>query len=70
LKLAEGGDYLLRNIGKRPISVDGRIIVEGEAAKLSNEAMIEINPIKLKFLKNENYKPKKIEDRPKWPQTH
>uniref|UniRef100_A0A914CKF7 FHA domain-containing protein n=1 Tax=Acrobeloides nanus TaxID=290746 RepID=A0A914CKF7_9BILA len=55
LKLAENGDIFLHNIGKRPIFVDGKSILQGDKAKLENNSLIELSCIRLLFQRNEHY---------------
>jgi hypothetical protein len=60
LKMSEGGECLLRNIGKKYLVVDGQVLVTGEAAKLTNNSLIEVAQIRLKFLRNAEYRPPRM----------
>lgn len=56
MKLYENGDFLLHNLGNRPIYVDGKSVIKGDRAQLQNNSVIEIGLIILHFTRNENYK--------------
>uniref|UniRef100_A0A915E6E3 FHA domain-containing protein n=1 Tax=Ditylenchus dipsaci TaxID=166011 RepID=A0A915E6E3_9BILA len=56
MKLYENDEILMHNLGKRPIYVDGKSILQGEKARLNNNSIIEISLIKLNFTRNETTK--------------
>jgi len=53
IKLRIGGDFYISNLGKRSIFVDGKSVVQGNKAKLSNNSLIEISHVRLVFAVNE-----------------
>uniref|UniRef100_A0A914I9D8 FHA domain-containing protein n=1 Tax=Globodera rostochiensis TaxID=31243 RepID=A0A914I9D8_GLORO len=55
LKMTDNGECTIRNLGRRPIYVNGLPLLENEATILPQNSTIEIAKMKLKFMKNENY---------------
>lgn len=56
MRLYDNNEFVIYNIGKRPIYVDGVSVVHGDKARLNNNSIIEIALIRLHFIRNENYK--------------
>eukprot|EP00123_Amoebidium_parasiticum_P010461 comp20119_c0_seq1/m.24830 comp20119_c0_seq1/g.24830 ORF comp20119_c0_seq1/g.24830 comp20119_c0_seq1/m.24830 type:complete len:367 (-) comp20119_c0_seq1:402-1502(-) len=52
LKLKSNCEFYLKNIGKRPIYVNGKPLVNGERVQLNNYAIIEICELRLMFCVN------------------
>lgn len=55
LKLGDNREIFLHNIGKRPIFVDGKSLLQGDKMRLENNGLIEISCIRLLFQRNDHY---------------
>ncbi|KAL3098721.1 hypothetical protein niasHT_024475 [Heterodera trifolii] len=63
LKMTENGECVIRNLGRRPIYINGVPLLENEAMVLPQNSIIEISQIKLKFIKNEHYQKELVQGR-------
>ncbi|KAI1731647.1 FHA domain-containing protein [Ditylenchus destructor] len=54
MKLYDNDEFILHNLGKQTIYVDGKSLLQGDKARLHNNSIIEIALIRLHFIPNEN----------------
>nr|CAB3263704.1 microspherule protein 1-like [Phallusia mammillata] len=53
IKMKNNGDFIITNEGKRPIYVDGKVVMKGGRAKLQHDSVLEIALLRFVFLVNE-----------------
>lgn len=53
IKMRAAGEFYITNDAKRPLYVDGKPVLNGNKAKLSNNAVIEMAEIRLVFVTNQ-----------------
>ena len=52
IKLSNSGDFHIANEGRRPVMVNGKAVIMGEAAKLANNTVVEFCNLRFVFLIN------------------
>jgi len=57
IRMKNNGEFVITNEGKRPIYVDGKVILKGSRARLHHESIIEIVMLRFVFLVNQNLIP-------------